>query len=118
LTRQELKQGMNMDFFRPIWSIIKQDCLASYSSRRRGLRCQRLPLRCRHRRLYLKVGTGIGCGIIADGRLHRGAQDSAGDIGHLRVGGREDLCRCGTSGCMGRSEPNPRADSPSRVTAA
>lgn len=36
--------------------------------------------------LYIKVGTGIGCGIVADGRLHRGAQGSAGDIGHIRVG--------------------------------
>ncbi|WP_338118064.1 ROK family transcriptional regulator [Streptomyces coryli] len=50
--------------------------------------------------LYLKVGTGIGCGIIADGRLHRGAQGSAGDIGHIRVGEREELCRCGNSGCL------------------
>ncbi|MFF4244913.1 ROK family protein [Streptomyces sp. NPDC001822] len=50
--------------------------------------------------LYLKVGTGIGCGIVADGRIHRGAQGSAGDIGHIRVGERDDPCRCGNSGCL------------------
>ncbi|MGW7271068.1 ROK family protein [Streptomyces sp. NPDC054864] len=50
--------------------------------------------------LYIKVGTGIGCGIVADGRLHRGAQGSAGDIGHIRVGDTEDPCRCGNSGCL------------------
>lgn len=50
--------------------------------------------------LYIKVGTGIGCGIVADGRLHRGAQGSAGDIGHIRVGDIEDPCRCGNSGCL------------------
>ncbi|MDQ8702730.1 ROK family transcriptional regulator [Streptomyces sp. LHD-70] len=50
--------------------------------------------------LYLKVGTGIGCGIVADGRLHRGAQGSAGDIGHIRVGELDDPCRCGNSGCL------------------
>ncbi|MFF4762255.1 ROK family protein [Streptomyces sp. NPDC001292] len=50
--------------------------------------------------LYIKVGTGIGCGIVTDGRLHRGAQGSAGDIGHIRVGEREELCRCGNSGCL------------------
>ncbi|MEV6105193.1 ROK family transcriptional regulator [Streptomyces sp. NPDC051940] len=50
--------------------------------------------------LCIKIGTGIGCGIIADGRLHRGAQGSAGDIGHIRVGEREELCRCGNSGCL------------------
>ncbi|MFF1394878.1 ROK family protein [Streptomyces sp. NPDC058287] len=53
--------------------------------------------------LYIKVGTGIGCGIVADGRLHRGAQGSAGDIGHIRVGdSRQEAapCRCGNSGCL------------------
>ncbi|WP_055550950.1 ROK family transcriptional regulator [Streptomyces kanamyceticus] len=50
--------------------------------------------------LYIKVGTGIGCGIVADGRLHRGAQGSAGDIGHIRVGELDDPCRCGNSGCL------------------
>ncbi|MEU6440850.1 ROK family protein [Streptomyces sp. NPDC047046] len=50
--------------------------------------------------LYLKIGTGIGCGIVADGRIYRGAQGSAGDIGHIRVGEREDPCRCGNSGCL------------------
>ncbi len=35
--------------------------------------------------LLIKVGTGIGCGIVADGHIHRGAQGAAGDIGHIRV---------------------------------
>ncbi|MFI2669146.1 ROK family protein [Streptomyces albidoflavus] len=50
--------------------------------------------------LHIKVGTGIGCGIIADGRLHRGAQGSAGDIGHIRVTERDEPCRCGNTGCL------------------
>ncbi|MFF3291172.1 ROK family protein [Streptomyces sp. NPDC003023] len=50
--------------------------------------------------LYIKVGTGIGCGIVADGRLHRGAQGSAGDIGHIQVGDQEEPCRCGNTGCL------------------
>ncbi len=51
--------------------------------------------------LFVKVGTGIGCGIVADGRLHRGAQGSAGDIGHIRVSGHDDAgCRCGNSACL------------------
>ncbi|MFG3133201.1 ROK family protein [Streptomyces tendae] len=50
--------------------------------------------------LYLKVGTGIGCGIVAGGHVHRGAQGSAGDIGHIRVGERDEPCRCGNSGCL------------------
>ncbi|MFF2411605.1 ROK family protein [Streptomyces sp. NPDC058092] len=50
--------------------------------------------------LYIKVGTGIGCGIVADGQLHRGAQGCAGDIGHIRVADLHDPCRCGNSGCL------------------
>ena len=34
--------------------------------------------------LYVKVGTGIGCGIVSGGVLHRGASGAAGDIGHIR----------------------------------
>jgi predicted NBD/HSP70 family sugar kinase len=51
--------------------------------------------------LFVKVGTGIGCGIVADGKLHRGAQGSAGDIGHIRVSGHDEAgCRCGNSACL------------------
>ena len=52
--------------------------------------------------LFAKVSTGIGCGIItSDGMLHRGADGSAGDIGHIRVPGRDDvICRCGNIGCV------------------
>jgi len=51
--------------------------------------------------LVVKVATGIGCGIISRGQLHRGADGAAGDIGHIRVAGREDVvCRCGNSGCL------------------
>ena len=51
--------------------------------------------------LFVKVGTGIGCGIIADGRIHHGAQGAAGDIGHAHVPAHDDvLCRCGNLGCL------------------
>ena len=51
--------------------------------------------------VVVKIGTGIGAGIIAEGRLHRGAQGSAGDVGHIQV--VEDagvVCRCGNVGCL------------------
>jgi predicted NBD/HSP70 family sugar kinase len=50
--------------------------------------------------LFLKMGTGIGCGIIANGQLYRGAQGSAGDIGHTRVDPDDTPCRCGNTGCL------------------
>ncbi|WP_442945916.1 ROK family protein [Nonomuraea sp. LPB2021202275-12-8] len=51
--------------------------------------------------IFVKIGTGIGCGTISDGRLHRGAQGAAGDIGHIRVATADGvLCPCGNRGCL------------------
>jgi predicted NBD/HSP70 family sugar kinase len=50
--------------------------------------------------LLVKVGTGIGCGIVIDGRIYRGAKGAAGDIGHIGIDGDETLCRCGNRGCL------------------
>ncbi|MGY1620459.1 ROK family protein [Geodermatophilus sp. SYSU D00691] len=53
--------------------------------------------------LVVKVGTGIGCGVIVEGRVYRGAQGSAGDIGHIYVSqpdGRTVTCRCGNENCL------------------
>jgi glucokinase-like ROK family protein len=51
--------------------------------------------------VYVKNGTGIGAGLISGGRLHRGAQGCAGDIGHT-VGFEASTvpCRCGHVGCL------------------
>ncbi|GAA2007211.1 ROK family transcriptional regulator [Nakamurella flavida] len=51
--------------------------------------------------MFVKLATGIGSGIIADGQLRRGAQGAAGDIGHVAVPGGPDVpCRCGNTGCL------------------
>ncbi len=51
--------------------------------------------------MFIKVATGIGAGIISGGQLQRGAQGTAGDLGHVRVPrGGEMLCRCGNTGCL------------------
>jgi glucokinase-like ROK family protein len=51
--------------------------------------------------IFVKVGTGIGSGIISNGSIHRGAQGSAGDIGHIQVvGGNGEICRCGKLDCL------------------
>jgi glucokinase-like ROK family protein len=51
--------------------------------------------------IFVKVGTGIGSGIISDGYLHRGAQGSAGDVGHIQVHEEtSEVCRCGKVGCL------------------
>ena len=50
--------------------------------------------------LVIKIGTGIGCGIVCHGELYRGATGSAGDIGHICVDPEGALCRCGNRGCV------------------
>jgi predicted NBD/HSP70 family sugar kinase len=51
--------------------------------------------------LVVKVGTGIGCGIVAGREIHRGSHGGAGDIGHVRIHGHDDVhCRCGNTGCL------------------
>jgi glucokinase-like ROK family protein len=51
--------------------------------------------------VFIKIGTGIGAGIIMRGSLHRGTQGCAGDVGHMQV--TDDsavVCRCGNVGCL------------------
>jgi glucokinase-like ROK family protein len=51
--------------------------------------------------VYVKIGSGIGAGLISDGLLRRGAQGSAGQIGHIRVVDRAPTtCWCGGTGCL------------------
>ena len=51
--------------------------------------------------VFVKVGTGIGAGIISGGVLQRGAQGTAGDLGHVRVARADGVvCRCGNEGCL------------------
>ncbi len=48
----------------------------------------------------ITIGTGIGGGIIVDGRLYHGASDCAGEIGHTTVEVNGRRCKCGNYGCL------------------
>jgi glucokinase-like ROK family protein len=50
--------------------------------------------------LFVKIGTGIGCGIHLNGRVYRGAEGSAGDLGHIQVDPAGPVCHCGANGCL------------------
>lgn len=50
--------------------------------------------------IYCKIGSGIGAGLLSQGRIHRGANGAAGDIGHVRVLDSTAVCRCGKIGCL------------------
>ncbi len=49
---------------------------------------------------YIKVGTGVGAGLLLDGHIYRGATGSAGEIGHLTIDPNGTLCTCGNRGCL------------------
>lgn len=49
---------------------------------------------------FIKVATGIGCGMIVDGAIHRGARFLAGEIGHVSVDPSGPDCSCGQRGCL------------------
>ncbi|MGC8488282.1 MAG: ROK family protein [Clostridia bacterium] len=71
--------------------------------------------------VYVTVSTGIGSGIIAEGRILRGAGDNAGELGHVVVDPEGQPCHCGNRGCLetkasgtaiGRSGEARRKESP------
>ena len=48
----------------------------------------------------LTIGTGIGGGLIFDGKLYHGAADVAGEIGHTTIDTEGRRCKCGNYGCL------------------
>lgn len=54
--------------------------------------------------VFIKLGTGIGTGIVVDGKPYRGMDGGAGDVGHMAFSGQDSrdppLCRCGNVGCV------------------
>jgi predicted NBD/HSP70 family sugar kinase len=50
---------------------------------------------------FIKVSSGIGSGIVVGGQVYRGTDGGAGDIGHVKIAGYDDLvCQCGAHGCL------------------
>lgn len=49
---------------------------------------------------YIKLGTGVGGGLILNGELYRGHFGSAGEIGHITIDADGARCRCGNRGCL------------------
>ncbi|MFJ5773945.1 ROK family protein [Streptomyces sp. NPDC093094] len=57
--------------------------------------------------LCMVVSTGVGGGLVLDGRLHPGPTGNAGHIGHISVDLDGDLCPCGSRGCVERIASGP-----------
>jgi glucokinase len=50
--------------------------------------------------VYITWSTGVGAGLILEGRLHSGSHGSAGEIGHMIIDPEGPLCQCGQRGCV------------------
>lgn len=50
--------------------------------------------------MVVTIGRGIGCGIVIDGAIYRGAGGGAGEIGHVPVSDDGPPCGCGNTGCL------------------
>ncbi len=50
--------------------------------------------------IYIKVGTGIGSGLLLDGQIYGGITGSAGEIGHITIDENGPECQCGNKGCL------------------
>jgi len=50
--------------------------------------------------LVVNIGRGVGAGLIIDGKLYHGAQDIAGEVGHMTIDLHGDICECGNRGCL------------------
>ncbi|MFJ4208039.1 ROK family protein [Paenarthrobacter sp. NPDC089675] len=50
--------------------------------------------------IYCKVDAGVSSALLTQGRVHRGANGAAGELGHVKVAGSADVCRCGDLGCL------------------
>lgn len=50
--------------------------------------------------LVVTIGTGVGGGIVSDGKVFRGHAGGAGDLGHLPIGEDGSICQCGNRGCL------------------
>lgn len=50
--------------------------------------------------LLVDINTGIGCGIILDGKIFNGQQGYAGELGHVTIDHNGPKCKCGSRGCL------------------
>lgn len=50
--------------------------------------------------VYVTISTGIGAGIIIDGRLYTGSRGFAGEVGHITIDRNGPVCNCGNVGCL------------------
>lgn len=86
----QLKEKLSSTF--GCFGIVENDCNAAAYAEARYRNISNLA--------YVTISTGIGMGLILDGKLFRGAHSAAGEIGHTVVKRDGPLCSCGRRGCL------------------
>lgn len=91
--RYPIRERFSQKFSAPVWidNDVNLMALGEHALRKDSLT---------NELIFIKIGSGIGAGILTHARLHRGAQGCAGDIGHISIGADDVTCRCGNSGCI------------------
>lgn len=92
---EPLVDWLQQGFGRPICLENDANCAAYAESRFGRGRGKRVVV-------YITVSTGIGCGLVVDGRIVDGAHWAAGELGHLTVERQGEPCPCGKKGCLER----------------
>ena len=91
--RFPLRQFLSQEFGMPV--LVENDAnLGAIAERWRGVGQGQQHL------AYVKIGTGIGCGLMLDGKIYRGQRGSAGEIGHITITRDGPPCKCGSYGCL------------------
>ncbi len=68
--------------------------------------------------VMIAPGTGIGGGLVLDGKLYRGASGGAGEIGHMQMDPRGPRCNCGRNGCLEMLASGKALDANAKAIAA
>lgn len=76
------------------------------------------PVQAQHSLAYVSIGTGVAAGIVHDGRLLRGANGMAGEIGHIVIEPDGERCLCGLWGCLETIVSGPAIARQARVWSA
>ncbi len=99
--RPGVELGELLDDLRGARLVVENDAnLGALGEQRHGAGVVDEPATTSGSLVYLKLATGIGAGLVLDGRLFRGEAGTAGEIGHVQVDPAGVLCRCGSRGCL------------------
>ncbi len=96
-----LNQWRNVPLAVSLKKITGLDCVLENDANMAAWGAYELEIKRRYRNVVaVTLGTGIGSGIIMDGRLYHGSTGSAGELGHCKLDRAGEQCHCGAKGCL------------------